>query len=92
MLVVVVAAAGLAFGSTSGSAASGQLTSIGAGLQGPSGLRATVYATGLANVSAFALDAKGRLWVTTSAASDHTSDGVYLVPAQVHGRSRSSRV
>ena len=80
VLVVAVAAAGLAFGSTSGSAASGQLTSIGAGLQGPSGLRATVYATGLANVSAFALDAKGRLWVTTSAASDHTSDGVYLVP------------
>jgi glucose/arabinose dehydrogenase len=55
--------------------------SIGAGLQGPSGLRATVYARGLAHVSAFALDATGRLWVTTSAASDHSADGVYLVRA-----------
>ena len=39
-----------------------------------------MYATGLANVSALALDARGRVWATTSAASDHASDGVYLVP------------
>ena len=32
------------------------------------------------NVSAFAFDARGRLWVTTSGASDHANDGVYLIP------------
>jgi glucose/arabinose dehydrogenase len=41
--------------------------------------RSTVFARGLRNVSAFALDARGRLWATTSAAADHKSDGVYLV-------------
>jgi glucose/arabinose dehydrogenase len=62
-------------------AASGaRLVSIGAGLQGPAGLRASVYASGLAHVSAFALDARGRLWVTTSAATGHGADGVYLIP------------
>jgi glucose/arabinose dehydrogenase len=71
---LVVPAAGAATGSA--------LVSIGAGLQGPKGLHAAVYATGLAHVSAFALDARGRLWVTTSAASGHTADGVYLVPAR----------
>ena len=53
---------------------------IGQGLRGPAGLEATVYARGLPNVSAFALDARGRLWATTSAASDHRGDGVYLIP------------
>ena len=31
-------------------------------------------------MSASALDPQGRFWVTTSAASDHSADGVYLVP------------
>jgi glucose/arabinose dehydrogenase len=53
---------------------------IGQGLQGPAGLKATVYATGLRHVSAFAFDAEERLWATTSAASDHSNDGVYLIP------------
>ena len=53
---------------------------IGQGLQGPAGMKATVYATGLRNVSAFAFDASGRLWATTSAASDHCHDGVYVIP------------
>ena len=57
------------------------LTSIGAGLQGPSGLVATVYATGLANVSAFAFDADGRLWAATAAYDDQGDDAVYLIPA-----------
>lgn len=39
-----------------------------------------MYAGGLKNLSAFALDSRGRLWVTTSAAADHSRDGVYLVP------------
>ena len=53
---------------------------IGQGLQGPAGTQATVYATGLRNVSAFAFDASGRLWATTSAASGHARDGVYVIP------------
>jgi glucose/arabinose dehydrogenase len=64
---------------TAGPAGAAAPVSIGAGLKGPSGLRATVYATGLAHVSAFALDGQGRLWATTSAAENHATDGVYLV-------------
>ena len=56
------------------------LVAIGAGLRGPQGLAATVYATGLPTASAFALDARGRLWVATSAASDHSKDAVYVIP------------
>ena len=61
---------------------------IGQGLRGPAGLEATVYARGLPNVSAFALDARGRLWATTSAASDHRGDGVYLIPRAGASQSR----
>jgi glucose/arabinose dehydrogenase len=53
--------------------------SIGAGLKGPAGYTASVYATGLRDVSAFAVDPRGRLWVSTSGASDHAHDAVYLV-------------
>lgn len=60
-------------------ASASRLVSIGAGLRGPATLRASVYATGLSNVSAFALDGKGRLWATTSAASGHGADGVWLI-------------
>lgn len=55
------------------------LVSIGAGLSGPAGLHASVYATGLKLMSAFAFDARGRLWVTTSGSSTHATDGLYLV-------------
>ena len=55
------------------------LIPIGAGLRGPDGWRASVFATGLKHASAFAFDGEGRLWVTTSAAADHRSDGVYVV-------------
>jgi glucose/arabinose dehydrogenase len=58
-----------------------RLVDIGAGLEGPTGLAATVYATGLTNASAFAFDAQGRLWVATAAYSDADTDAVYLVPA-----------
>jgi glucose/arabinose dehydrogenase len=78
-LIATLVLAVLATGA-SAAAASTPLVSIGAGLEGPRGLRATVYATGLRHVSAFALDARGRLWVTTSAATGHAADGVYLVP------------
>jgi glucose/arabinose dehydrogenase len=56
------------------------LTGIGAGLKGPSGLVATTYATGLANVSAFAFDDAGRLWAATASFADDGTDAVYLIP------------
>ncbi len=73
LLVAVVAGCSSASGSTA------TLVGIGAGLQGPSGLAATVYATGLADVSAFAFDADGRLWAATAAFQDDDADAVYVV-------------
>ena len=55
------------------------LVAIGAGLRGPAGLVATVYSTGLPTASAFAIDARGRLWVATSGASDHRKDAIYVI-------------
>ena len=57
----------------------GGLVSIGAGLTGPSGLTATVYAKGLAKVAALAFDGQGRLWVTTADSTDQGKDGLYVV-------------
>jgi glucose/arabinose dehydrogenase len=76
------AASTLPTGSASAAAASTSasgLTAIGAGLQGPSGLAATVYATDLANVSAFAFDPDGRLWAATAAYTDAGADAIYLI-------------
>ena len=73
--------AALVAGCTSASGSTATLVDIGAGLQGPAGLAATVYATGLANVSAFAFDGDGRLWAATAAFEDADTDAVYLVPA-----------
>jgi glucose/arabinose dehydrogenase len=61
--------------------ASSTLAEIGSGLQGPAGLKAAVYATGLTNLSAFAFDADGRLWAATAAYDDAGTDAVYLVAA-----------
>jgi glucose/arabinose dehydrogenase len=81
--LAVVALGGLALagcGTAKPQAASDPaLVPIGAGLHGPSGVAATVYATSLPTASAFAIDARGRLWVATSAASDHRSDAVWMV-------------
>jgi glucose/arabinose dehydrogenase len=55
------------------------LVDIGAGLHGPAGLTATVYATGVTNAAAFAFDAEGRLWVATAAFSDDGSDAISVV-------------
>src|SRR5207248_628459 len=62
-----------------GSSPRSAATKIGAGLHGRSGMHATVYARGIPQMSAFAFDARGRLWVTRSGSSQHRSDGVYLV-------------
>jgi glucose/arabinose dehydrogenase len=59
----------------------GSLVAIGAGLQGPAGLNATVYAMGLEHPAAFAFDSDGRLWVATADYSDDGTDGVYLIAA-----------
>jgi glucose/arabinose dehydrogenase len=57
----------------------GQLTDIGAGLQGPAGLTGSAYGHGPANVAALAFDASGRLWISTAAYDDKGADGVYLM-------------
>ena len=72
-------AAGLLAAACGGDAGGGGLTSIGAGLRGPSGLHATVYARGLTHASGFAYDDQGRLWVATAAAQDDGTDGIYVV-------------
>lgn len=59
--------------------ATGTLVDIGAGLQGPAGLHATVYAPGLASASAMAIDDDGRLWIVTADYSDSGKDGLYVV-------------
>jgi hypothetical protein len=55
------------------------LVVIGSGLRGPAGLHAAIYASGLKLMSAFAFDADGRLWITTSGADTHATDGLYVV-------------
>jgi glucose/arabinose dehydrogenase len=59
--------------------ASNGLVDIGAGVQGPVGLTATVYATGLKNVAAFAVDADGRLWAATAAYDDAGTDRLVVI-------------
>jgi glucose/arabinose dehydrogenase len=75
-LIAMLVVAGC--GSSSGTSGV-RLVAIGAGLYGPKGMKATVYARGLALASAFAFDARGRLWVATSGADTHGTDGVYVV-------------
>jgi glucose/arabinose dehydrogenase len=71
-------------GSSNSTAAPGTtsdgLTSIGAGVRGPAGFAASVYASGLVNVAAFAFDDQQRLWASTAATTDKGDDAVYLVP------------
>jgi glucose/arabinose dehydrogenase len=61
------------------SSSTAQLVPIGAGLRGPAGLQASVYAQGPATAAAFALDSRGRLWLTAAGLNTHTMDGVYMV-------------
>lgn len=53
---------------------------IGAGLKGPTGLRASVYAKGPPSTAAFAFDPQGRLWLTAAGLEAHAHDGVYVIP------------
>jgi glucose/arabinose dehydrogenase len=54
------------------------LVDIGAGLNGPAGLRATVYTKGLTSVSALAFDSIYRLWITTADFEDEGRDALYV--------------
>jgi glucose/arabinose dehydrogenase len=67
--------------SSASDVAAADLVSIGAGLSGPAGLVASVFASGANHVSAFAFDGQGRLWFATAAYTDDGTDGIYLVPA-----------
>jgi glucose/arabinose dehydrogenase len=78
LAVAALGAAGCGAGGAGSSEPAG-LVPIGAGLRGPQGFAASVYARGLPTASAFALDSRGRLWVATSAATKHSKDGVYLI-------------
>ncbi|TMC07995.1 MAG: hypothetical protein E6J41_14990 [Chloroflexi bacterium] len=81
-LAAVLAAAALLGAACGGrTGAADGLTAIGAGLRGPAGARASVYATGLPAVSAFASDARGRLWAATASYTSEGQDSVYLVAA-----------
>jgi glucose/arabinose dehydrogenase len=55
------------------------LVEIGAGLQGPAGLAASVVATGLPNVASLAIDAAGRIWAGTAAFDDAGTDAIYVI-------------
>jgi glucose/arabinose dehydrogenase len=55
------------------------LVAIGAGLDGPSGLHAVVYAKGPHTLANFAFDDRGRLWMTAAGLEGHAQDGVYVV-------------
>jgi glucose/arabinose dehydrogenase len=79
LALLASAACGCGSGSPKSTTSSPALVPIGAGVRGPAGLHATVYATGLPHVAALALDAQGRVWATTSAAAGHAHDGVFLV-------------
>jgi glucose/arabinose dehydrogenase len=75
VLLLTLAGCGSAGKAPSGS----RLVAIGAGLEGPAGLRATVYAKGPPTVAAFAFDSHGRLWLTAAGLETHTLDGVYTI-------------
>ncbi len=67
-------------GSTAAVRPAAKLTAIGAGLHGPKGLTAHVYAQGPPTTATFTFDPQGRLWLTAAGLESHTRDGVYLVP------------
>jgi glucose/arabinose dehydrogenase len=56
-----------------------KLVPIGAGLDGPSGLRASIYARGPRTLAAFTFDQQGRLWLTAAGLETHAEDGVYVI-------------
>jgi glucose/arabinose dehydrogenase len=78
MLAVLCALVAACGGAVKASPTPG-LVSIGEGLQGPSGLHASVYARGLSTAAALAFDSEGRLWVATAAYDYAGHDGIYVI-------------
>jgi len=66
-------------GSTGRGSARSGLVPIGAGLEGPAGLAASVYARGPTTVAALSFDPSGRLWLAAAGLENHTRDGVYVI-------------
>jgi|GEM_PF-1175924 len=80
--LIVVAAIALALagcGSAAKRSSQAGLVPIGAGVKGPAGFKATVYAQGPATVAALAFDRYGRLWMTAAGLEAHAEDGVYVI-------------
>jgi len=67
---------------SAGTARPASLVDIGAGLKGPVGLKARVYAKGPATTAAFTFDQQGRLWLTAAGLEAHAFDGVYVIAKQ----------
>lgn len=81
LLVSIAAAVLVATGCAASTVAAPQtdvLVNIGAGLNGPAGLRATVYTKGLPSVSALAFDSSNGLWITTADFEDEGRDALYV--------------
>jgi len=66
-------------GSAAKAPARAELVAIGAGLKGPAGLEASVYAKGPATLATVVLDRQGRLWLAAAGLETHTEDGVYEI-------------
>ncbi len=84
VLVAIALVVGGACGdsSTPGKVADGDgLVDVGGGLRGVPGVTATLYASGVPKMAAFASDAEGRLWIATADYRDTGADAVYLVAA-----------
>jgi glucose/arabinose dehydrogenase len=76
---LALAGCGSSHTTTSATGKTRDLVSIGAGLKGPAGLKATLYAKGPLTTAAFAFDSQGRLWVSAAGLETHSHDGVYMI-------------
>jgi len=81
LLLLVLAGCGSGADTTTRRSPAAALGPIGAGLDGPPGLHASVYAKGPHAVAAFAFDQQGRLWLTAAGLETHMGDGVYMIAA-----------
>ncbi len=77
--LLILGGCGSSAGHSTATAQAPALVSIGAGLKGPAGLRASVYAQGPPTTAAFAFDSQGRLWLTAAGLENYAHDGVYMI-------------
>ena len=81
VLIVITTGLGALVAPLARAGAATNTVAIGAGLRGPRGLVATVYARSLKKISALAVDGQGHVWAATAQATDNNSDAIYLVRA-----------